>query len=177
MQRNDPYHIRFIVTAAVIAAAYCALTLLFAPISYGPVQFRISEVLTVLPFFTPAAVPGLLVGCVLGNIPSPLGIVDMAVGGGASLLAAWLTRKAPVWWLAPLPPVVANGVIVGLELYFVYHFPLWLGMGSVAAGEAVVCFAGGIPLMLALSRVQGRLFPGGRSLGLGRQVHPSQKGR
>lgn len=158
METFTKHKIRYITTSAVIAALYAALTLLFQPISYGVVQFRISEVLTVLPFFTPAAIPGLFIGCVFSNIASSLGPVDIIVGSGATLLAAWLTHKMPIKWLAPLPPVVCNGVIVGLELYFVFHSPLWISIGSVAFGEAVVCFAGGIPLMLGLGKVQDRIF-------------------
>ncbi|ADU27554.1 QueT transporter family protein [Ethanoligenens harbinense] len=158
MNASSKAKIRAVTTGAVIAALYAALTLLFQPISYGPLQFRISEVLTVLPFFTPAAIPGLFVGCMFANIASSLGPVDIVVGSAATLLAAWLTYKMPTKWLAPLPPVICNGVIVGLELYFVFHAPLLLTIGSVAFGEAVVCFAGGIPLMLGLGKVQDRLF-------------------
>lgn len=150
--------IRFLVTAAVIAALYAAITYALAPISYGQVQFRISEILTVLPFFTPAAVPGLFVGCILGNIMSPLGPVDIAVGSLATLLAAFLSSKMPTKWLAPLPPVICNGVIVGLELHFLLHLPLLLTMLYVAAGEAVVCYIGGTLFMLALDKIKDRIF-------------------
>lgn len=159
MNASGKTKIRVIVTGAVIAALYAAVTLVLAPISYGPIQFRISEVLTVLPFFTPAAVPGLFIGCALANIASPLGPIDTIAGSAATLLAAWLTYKMPTKWLAPLPPVICNGVIVGLELHFLLHVPLLATMASVALGEAVVCFVGGIPLMLGLGKVQDRLFP------------------
>lgn len=149
---------RFITTGAVIAALYAAVTLLFQPISYGVFQFRISEVLTVLPFFTPAAIPGLFIGCILGNLASPLGPIDIICGSLATLLAAWTTYKMPSRWLAPLPPIIFNGLIVGFELYFLVHEPLLLAIGSVAFGEAVVCLAGGIPLILVLGTVGRRLF-------------------
>lgn len=158
MQTVHKNRIRFITTGAVIAALYAAITLLFQPISYGVFQFRISEVLTVLPFFTPAAIPGLFIGCILGNLASPLGPIDIICGSVATSLAAGLTYKMPVKWLAPLPPVIFNGLIVGFELYFLVHEPLLLAIGSVAFGEAVVCFAGGIPLMLGLGKVEHRLF-------------------
>ena len=83
--------IRTLTTAAIIAAAYAALTLLLAPISYGAVQFRVSEALTVLPFFTPAAVPGLFVGCLVANLIAGVNPVDFVVGSGATLLAALLS--------------------------------------------------------------------------------------
>ncbi|MFT9057209.1 MAG: QueT transporter family protein [Ethanoligenens sp.] len=158
METFSKNKIRAITTGAVIAALYAAITLLFQPISYGVLQFRISEILTVLPFFTPAAIPGLFIGCIFANIASSLGPIAIIVGSGATLLAAWLTYKMPNKWLAPLPPVICNGVIVGIELYFVLHEPLWLTIGSVALGEAVVCFVGGIPLMLGLGKVEHRLF-------------------
>lgn len=149
---------RFLVTAAIIAALYAALTYALAPFAFGPVQLRVSEIFTVLPFFTPAAIPGLFVGCIFGNMASPFGPIDIAVGSLATLLAALLTRKMPVWWLAPLPPVICNGVLVGLELHYLANAPLVPTMLYVALGEALVCFAGGIPFMLALGRVKERIF-------------------
>lgn len=159
MENVRKNRIRFLTTGAVIAALYASVTLVFQPISYGVFQFRISEILTVLPFFTPAAIPGLFIGCILGNLASPLGPVDIICGSLATLLAAWTTHKMPIKWLAPLPSVIFNGLIVGFELYFLVHEPLLLSIGSVALGEAVVCFVGGIPLMLALGKVEHQLFP------------------
>ena len=155
---NTDKKIKFIVTAAVIAALYAALTLVLAPISYGQVQFRISEILTVLPYFTPAAIPGLFVGCILGNIYSPMGFIDIAFGSLATLIAACLTRFMPKKWLVPLPPVIINGIIVGVELRLIYNLPLVPSMLYVALGEAVVCYVGGIPFLLALDKLGGRLF-------------------
>jgi uncharacterized membrane protein len=151
---------RYIVTAALIAALYAVLTTVFHPLSYGYGQVRISEIMTVLPFFTPAAVPGLFIGCIIANIASPLGPVDIAIGSCATLLAAFLSRRMPSKWLVPLPPVICNGLIVGAELHFLIGAPLLLAMLSVAAGEAVACYAGGIPFMLALGKFKGRLFGG-----------------
>ncbi len=112
---------------AVIAAAYTVLTWLAALVglAYGPVQFRFSEALTILPLFTSAAVPGLTIGCLLSNILSGYGIYDMVFGTLATLLAALLTRAVrnvkfrgvPV--LAPLPPVIFNALMVGLEITIV----------------------------------------------------------
>lgn len=142
----------------MIAALYAVITLVFTPFSYGYGQVRISEILTVLPAFTPAAIPGLFIGCIVGNLGSPLGPVDIAVGSAATLIAAFLSRKMPTKWLVPLPPVICNGLIVGTELHFLLGAPLLLAMLSVAAGEAVACYVGGIPLMLALGKVKHRLF-------------------
>lgn len=155
---NVSKKVRYIVTAALIAAFYAAITFVFQPLSYGYVQIRISEILTVLPAFTPAAIPGLFIGCIVSNLASPFGPVDIAVGSLATLLAAFLSSKMPSKWLVPLPPVVCNGVIVGIELHYLLHTPLILSMLSVAGGEAIACYAGGIPLMFALKKVSRRLF-------------------
>lgn len=149
--------IKFLTTAAIIAALYAALTLALSFISYGPVQFRVAEILTVLPFFTPAAIPGLFIGCIIANIFSPVTLIDIFVGSAATLLAAFLTSKMPNKWLAPLPPVICNAFIVGVELSVVYKMPLLITILSVGFGEAVVCFAGGYLFMFALDKVKGKL--------------------
>lgn len=149
---------RFIVQAAIIAALYAALTLLPSPLSYGMAQLRVSEALTVLPFFTPAAIPGLFIGCILGNLASPFGIVDIVCGSTASLIAAILSRKMPSKWLAPLPPVIMNSLVVGTELYFLAnttsHYALYAVMLMVGAGEALVCYGLGFPFLLFLQKTK-----------------------
>ncbi|CDZ24532.1 hypothetical protein CCDG5_1418 [[Clostridium] cellulosi] len=150
--------VRFITTAAVIAALYAALTYAFAFMSYGAVQFRIAEILTVLPYFTPAAIPGLVVGCLLSNIGSPLGPIDILVGTSATLIASLLSRIMPKY-LVPFPPIICNAVIVGLELYFLTNAPLVPTMLYVALGEAVVCLIGGYPFMYVVDRFKDKLFP------------------
>ena len=151
-------NIRTLTTAAIIAAAYAALTLLLAPISYGAVQFRVSEALTVLPFFTPAAVPGLFVGCLVANLIAGVNPVDFVVGSGATLLAALLSyllgRRSR--WLVPLP-VLVNAVVIGLELWFFVDgertLPVLLSMmGTVGLGQLVVCYGLGMPLLSLLDR-------------------------
>ena len=151
---------RYLVTAAVIAALYAVLTLAFAPLSYGEIQVRISEALTVLPLFTPAAVPGLFIGCLAANVYT-MNPFDIIFGSLATLIAAYLTwksRRMP--WLAMLWPVVCNGVIIGPVLRFAYAvpLPLWLCMLSVAAGELVAVYVLGGVLQVALRKGQGRLF-------------------
>ncbi|MDD4699933.1 MAG: QueT transporter family protein, partial [Oscillospiraceae bacterium] len=115
---------RNLVRAALIAAIYAALTYAAAGlgIAYGPIQFRLSEALTILAVFTPAAIPGLTIGCFLGNLGSPYGIIDILCGTAATFIASvatyYIAKKAhklvPI--LAPLPPVIANAVIIGLEI-------------------------------------------------------------
>lgn len=147
-----------LIEAAVIAAVYAVLTIALAPISYGMMQVRISEALTVLPFFTPAAVPGLFVGCLVSNLLSPYGLPDLIFGSMASLLAAagsYLLRKRPI--LVPLPPVLANGILVGAMLYYVYEVPVSLPVSIlwVAAGEMLACYGLGYPLMRCLRKYKG----------------------
>lgn len=151
---------KYLAEAAVIAAIYALLTIVLAPISYGAVQVRISEALTVLPFFTPAAVPGLFVGCIAANIMSPYGLADLIFGSAASLIGAigsYLLRKKPL--LVPLAHVISNGIIVGAMLYYVYEVPLPLivQMLYVALGEVVACYAIGYPLMKYLNKYK-RIF-------------------
>ncbi len=166
-------NIRFLVQAAMIAALYTVLTLVAAALNwaYGPVQFRFSEAMTVLPMFTPAAIPGLAIGCFLSNLWSSMGAMDMVFGTLATLTAAFATRAVrnvrvkgiPV--LAPLPPVLFNALIVGLEITLVspggFLWPAFLANAlSVGAGQLVVCYALGLPLAVLLDRLNqnNRLF-------------------
>ena len=155
----------FLAQGAMIAAIYPVLTLLAATmnLAYGPVQFRFSEALTILPMFTPAAVPGLTIGCLLSNIFSGYGAADMIFGTLATLLAAISTRMLrtvrikDIPWLAPLPPVLFNAVIIGAEIaFFAPEGFLWTGFAasalSVGLGELAVCYVLGLPLAIFLER-------------------------
>lgn len=139
----------------VIAALYIALTFLFQAISFGQIQFRISEALCLLPVLCVEAVPGLAVGCLVANLIGGALPPDVIFGTLATLLAAISSRllRKNVW-LAALMPVVFNGVIVGLVLTYCYQIPtLWLNMFTVALGEAVVCFCAGIPMVKGLQKL------------------------
>lgn len=154
----------YIVQAAVIAALYAALTILQNTLLPGTasmaVQFRVAEVLTILAVFTPAAIPGLTIGCVIANISSlsVLGPYDLIFGSIASLLAAvlmYLLRSKRLFKLpvaSALMPALANGILVGFEIEFFFveggfHFGDFLFQGGcVALGELVVLFVLGLPL-------------------------------
>ena len=126
---------RSLCLSAVIGALYAALTLLLAPFSYGPIQLRLSEALTLLPILLPQAVPGLFVGCLIANLYTGM-LTDIIFGSLATLLAAvgtYLLRKKPL--LAAACPVVSNGVIVGLVLSVSFNLPVLLTMAEVAIGE------------------------------------------
>ena len=144
---------RSLCTSAVIAALYAALTLLLAPISYGNLQCRISEAMTLLPMVMPAAIPGLFVGCLLANLLGGCTVWDIVFGSLATLIAAvgtYALRKKPI--LAALCPVLSNGVIVGAVLSFVWGLPLWLTMLEVAVGEVGAVIIGFV-LLAALKRI------------------------
>ncbi len=151
-------NVRFMVQAALIAAVYATLTVAFAPLSYGQIQVRFAEALTVLPFFTPAAIPGLAVGCLIANMFGGGGVIDMVFGSLATLAAAYLSYKMPKKWLVPIPPIVANGIVVGFILNYLYDLPLLITMGWVALGELIACYAIGYPLMLALEKYKDKIF-------------------
>lgn len=148
--------------AAMIAALYVALTYVFRPISFGEVQVRISEALTVLPVFTFAAVPGLYVGCLLGNLLGGAVLPDVIFGSLATLLGAVGTRllrkSHPV--LAILPPIVSNMVIVPFVLRYAYQLPLPipLMMLSVGVGEVLSCGVLGLLLYRALMKQKDYIF-------------------
>ena len=149
---------RGIAYAAVIAAMYTALSLLFQAISFGPLQFRISEALTLLPMLTPYSIPGLIVGCFLSNLLGGYGIYDVIFGTLATAIAALLTyyfRKNK--WIAVLPPIVVNAVIVGLVLTYFYNIPLLhMNILTVGVGQAGVCYAIGLPLISLLKKVYSK---------------------
>ena len=143
---------RSVCLSAMIAALYAALTLLLAPISYGAIQCRISEAMTLLPILLPQAIPGLTIGCLVANLLSPVAIWDVLFGTLATFIAAIGTRalrKTPV--LAALCPIVSNGAIIGVMLSVFYGLPLWLTMLEVALGEAAAV-ALGFVLLRAMRR-------------------------
>ncbi|WP_461206738.1 QueT transporter family protein [Clostridium sp. DL1XJH146] len=142
--------VRFLVQASLIAAIYAVLTIVLAPISYGPLQVRVSEALTVLPFFMPAAIPGLAVGCLLANIVGGYGLADIIFGTLATLIAAVITSKMKSKALAPIPPIIVNGLIVGTMLHYVANFPLIPTILWVAFGELIACYVLGYPLLKVL---------------------------
>lgn len=152
------FDLKHLITAALIAAVYAVITIIFAPISYGPMQVRISEALTVLPYITPVAIPGLFVGCIISNIFGGYGIHDVVFGSLATLVAAYLTYKMPKRILAPLPPVIINGLVIGWMLYFLLNVPLFSTIMYVAVGEFIACYALGYPLLLILERFRSAGF-------------------
>lgn len=147
--------------AAMVAAVYAVLTIAIPILSYGPLQLRVSEALTVLPLLFPAAAPGLFVGCFVANLLSPYGLIDLVCGTAATGLAAILTTKMPNRWLAPLPPVLCNGLIVGgmlawYEVGFSASFPALLAINGVwvALGEMAACYGLGLLVLSFLAKIK-----------------------
>lgn len=155
----------FLTQAAMIAALYVVLTLtanMFG-LASGAIQIRLSEMLAVLPVFTPAAVPGLFIGCFLSNLLTGCCILDIAMGSLATLLGAagaWLLRR---WkWASPVPTIVANAVIVPWVLTSPYGYGLadawWYLVATVGAGEIISCGILGTVLLFALEKYGRRIF-------------------
>ncbi len=153
----------FITQAAVIAAIYVVLTLAVNAfdLANGAIQVRISEALTVLPFFTPAAIPGLFVGCLLSNFLTGAPIWDVIFGSLATLLGAagtYMLRRQK--WLAPVPPVIANILIIPPVLHFAYGLPggIPFFMLTVGLGEIISCGILGMLLLFLLQKYRHIIF-------------------
>lgn len=162
MKRNNKA--LFITHAAIIAALYVVLTCIASMLglSNGAIQIRFSEALTILPFFTPAAIPGLFIGCILANILSGALVWDVIFGSLATLLGAVLTyllRKKSKW-LAPLPPILSNTVIIPFVLTYAYGVPDGLPflMLTVGIGEVISCGVLGMVLLKCLEKHRNHIF-------------------
>lgn len=155
--------VRDLARAAIIAAIYALLTVALAPISSGLIQCRVSEAMSILPYFTFSAVPGLFIGCILGNLLMGAPFYDVLFGSLATLIAAYVTfwmRKRVSKYLAPLPSVLVNALVVGALLVYVYDIGVsyWVAAGYVAIGQAIACFVIGLPLLSLLEKFGGKLF-------------------
>ena len=159
MQNSSSQQITALTRAALVAALYAALTLLLAPISYGEIQIRLAEALTVLPIVLPEAVPALTIGCLLANLLGGCTVFDVVFGTLATLLAALCTRALRrFFWAAAAMPVLFNGLIVGAVVHYAYApvIPLPLCMLFVAAGEAVACLVVGPAVLRAVKRLPSK---------------------
>lgn len=151
----------FMVFSAAIAAIYTVLTMIFAPISFGPVQFRISEALCILPFFTPAAIPGLFIGCLLSNLLCGAATLDVIFGSLATLIGAvgsYKLRKNK--WLVCIPPILANTITIPWVLRFAYGSEdlIWYAMITVGIGEVLAIGILGNLLLSVLNGYRHILF-------------------
>lgn len=168
MVNRDPM-LRRIVSGGVIAAAYAALSLALSPLSFGPVQIRLAEALTLLPVLYAPAVWGVTLGCAITNAVGAatganfLGALDILAGSAATLLSALLTRALrdrrfrglPL--LASLPPVLVNAAVIGAEWCWATAGAFKLGLFAlcalqIAAGQLLPCCALGVALVRALEK-------------------------
>ena len=158
-------HLLLMVQGALIAAVYVALTFVFAPLSFSQIQVRISEALAILPAFTAAGVPGLFIGCLLANLLAGAPLPDIVFGSLATLIGAIGTRmlRHKSMYLAPLPPILANALIIPFVLKYAYGIPLPipLMMLTVGAGEVLSCGVLGLVLYKALERRRKVMFGNG----------------
>ena len=159
MQKKN---IQFLTQAAMIAAIYVVLTFVanaFGLANYA-VQVRFSEALTILPIFTPAGIPGLFIGCLIRNILTGCAIPDIIFGSLATLIGAFGTRALKSnRFLAVLPPIAANAIIVPLILKYAYGLePLWFSFLTVTAGEIISCGVLGLLLAFALNKYRKQIF-------------------
>lgn len=128
---------KFLVKTAMIAAIYAVCTVAIAPLSFGAIQFRFSEILVLLAFLDKDYIPGLVLGCAVANLFSPLGLIDVFVGSFATFLSVYMISKSKSLFVASLWPTL-NCVFVGAELYFITKMPFILTTLQVALGEFVV---------------------------------------
>ena len=158
---NQNRHLYLMVYGAAIAAIYVALTMSFSAISFGPVQFRISEALCILPFFTPAAIPGLFIGCFLSNLLCGAAVMDVVFGSIATLIGAvgsYCLRHNK--WLVCVPPILANAIIIPWVLRYAYGSTdlIPVAMVTVGIGEILAIGVLGNLLLVTLDRYKQFIF-------------------
>lgn len=161
-----------LIKVAVVAALYATLTFALAPISYGNLQFRISEILVLLAFFDPFYIGGLTLGCFIANMLGPNGLPDMIFGtlatflsvSAISLTARTLKGSKSALWIASLWPTLFNGLIIGTMLHILFQLPLALTMLEVAIGELSVVTIIGVPVFLFIRRSYPQLLSAHKTL-------------
>lgn len=157
----------YVVQAAMIAAIYVVLVIIFNYWSYGVIQFRIAEALTILPYFTPAAIPGLFVGCFIANLMGGAVVADLIFGSLATLIGAagsyligkYVPKKAGKWMVG-IPPIIANMLIIPFVLKWGYGMPEGIPymMFTIGVSEFIVCGIIGEVLLAVLEKYRGILF-------------------
>lgn len=152
----------FMTQASMIATIYVVLTIIFAPFGFGNIQVRIAESLTILPAFTPAAIPGLFIGCIIGNLIGGAVLPDIIFGSLATLIGACFTfllkNKHP--YLAPIPPILSNTLIIPFVLQYAYglELPIPFMMLTIGIGEILSCGLLGMILYTALAKYKHKIF-------------------
>lgn len=142
--------------AGLIAGLYVAITFLLAAISYGPIQVRVAEGLTLLPMLYPEAIPGLFLGVLLANMLGPYGAVDIVFGSLTTLIAAVVTYRFRFTPIAYLSPIVLNAFLVSLYLYAFFLIPYWPTVLTIGIGQAIAVLGAGIPILRLLQKMENR---------------------
>lgn len=143
---------KYLTRGALIAGLYVIITYFLSPVSFGPLQFRASEALAVLPILYPEAIPALFIGVLLSNIIGGLGLVDIIGGSLVTLLAAYGTYYFRDSFLAYLSPIVLNGFLISIYLHLLFEIPYWITVIQISVSEAVVVLLLGYPLVQVLKR-------------------------
>lgn len=163
---NNTKTVKRLVRTAIIAALYVVLTLALAPISYGAVQFRVSEIMVLLAFFDPFYIVALTIGCFISNMLGPNGIADVIFGTLATFISVYaisitgkfINNNKLSLIIASLWPTIFNGVIIGFMLNYLYQLPLILSITQVAIGEFVVVTIVGVPVIKLIQNKYNKLF-------------------
>lgn len=141
---NKKLDVKMIATNAIIAAVYAVLTIAIYPLSYGAIQMRISELMVFLAFYNKKYIPGLVLGCLIANIPSSLGVMDMVFGTLSTLIVVIAMNKLENRYVAALAGGVITGLIVGAELYIALKLPFVINAFYVFAGETIILEIGAV---------------------------------
>lgn len=155
---NKGISVKLIAINAMIAGVYAALTLALSPIAYLEIQFRLSEVMVFLAFYNRKYIPGLVVGCLLANLPSPLGMMDICFGTVSTLLVCIAMYYIKNRYIAAIIGAIITGLIIGTELYYAFTIPFVLNASYVFIGELIVLLIGAIIFKTLESNVQFKKF-------------------
>jgi uncharacterized membrane protein len=151
-KKHKTEHTKHIARMSIIAGLYVAVTFLLSAISFGPVQVRISEALTLLPVIYPEAIVGLFLGCFLANLLGPYGAADIVFGSLITLVAAFITFRFRSSIIAYLSPILLNAFFVSLYLYAFFRIPYWPTVLTIGLGESIAVLGLGVPLIRLLRK-------------------------
>ena len=142
---------RIVSMNAMVACLYAVATLIISPIAYGGIQLRISEILIFLAFYNRQYIPGLVIGCFIANLASPMGVWDITFGTLATFIAVYLISRQKSLFISALIGAMVNGIIIGLELHLSLGLPLVINALYVFIGEYLVLLLG-IPVYRAIEK-------------------------
>lgn len=139
---NKHISVKIIVINAMIASIYAALTLVISPIAYSEIQFRLSEIMVFLAFYNRKYIPGLIIGCIVANLFSPMGLLDVIFGAISTIIVCISMYLIKNRYLAAITGALITGIIIGGELWYAYQIPYLINALYVAIGELIVLIIG-----------------------------------